>query len=158
MSDAELPVRIVLLYGGQSAEHAVSRVSAAHVLRAIDPARYEVEPVAITPDGRWLRSDATVAALAPGTYQVRYEGDRALVTVGPGIAYRMEAAGRRIAIDDSVLTRGYGPERTREQPTDGVVRITSDATATAGEGEELIATQPLGPDGAAGTIKVFVSR
>ncbi|MCB0960306.1 MAG: D-alanine--D-alanine ligase A, partial [Acidimicrobiales bacterium] len=66
MSDAELPVRIVLLYGGQSAEHDVSRVSAAHVLRAIDPARYEVEPVAITPDGRWLRSDATVAALASG--------------------------------------------------------------------------------------------
>lgn len=108
--------------------------------------------------GTEAAADATVAALAPGTYQVRYEGDRALVTVGPGIAYRMEAAGRRIAIDDSVLTRGYGPERTREQPTDGVVRITSDATATAGEGEELIATQPLGPDGAAGTIKVFVTR
>ena len=59
-------IRIVLLYGGQSAEHDVSRVSAAHVLRAIDPARYEVDPVAITPDGRWLRSDATLAALASG--------------------------------------------------------------------------------------------
>ena len=66
MSDAEHPVRIVLLYGGQSAEHEVSRVSAAHVLRAIDTTRYEVEPVAITPDGRWLRSDATLAALAAG--------------------------------------------------------------------------------------------
>ncbi|HEX2577290.1 MAG TPA: D-alanine--D-alanine ligase family protein [Aquihabitans sp.] len=60
------PVRLVLLYGGQSAEHDVSRVSAAHVLRAIDTSRYEVEPVAITPDGRWLRSDATIAALAAG--------------------------------------------------------------------------------------------
>ena len=60
------PVRLVVLYGGQSAEHDVSRVSAAHVLRAIDPGRYEIDPVAITADGRWLRSEATVAALADG--------------------------------------------------------------------------------------------
>jgi D-alanine-D-alanine ligase len=66
MSERDLPIRIVLLYGGQSAEHDVSRVSAAHVLRAIDPERYEVEPVAITPEGRWLRSDATLAALSAG--------------------------------------------------------------------------------------------
>lgn len=62
------PVRLVVLYGGQSAEHDVSRVSAAHVLRAVDTARYQVEPVAITPDGRWLRSDATVTALAEGAH------------------------------------------------------------------------------------------
>jgi D-alanine-D-alanine ligase len=66
MTDADPPVRLVLLYGGQSAEHEVSRVSAAHVLRAIDPARYQVDPVAITPDGRWQRSTATLAALEAG--------------------------------------------------------------------------------------------
>jgi D-alanine-D-alanine ligase len=68
MTDAHPPVRLVLLYGGQSAEHEVSRVSAAHVLRAIDPERYEVDPVAITPDGRWQRSTATLAALAEGPH------------------------------------------------------------------------------------------
>ena len=66
MTEAAPPVRIVLLYGGQSAEHDVSRVSAAHVLRAIDTTRYDVIPIAITPDGRWLRSDTTIAALAAG--------------------------------------------------------------------------------------------
>jgi D-alanine-D-alanine ligase len=66
MTDAPKPVRIVLLYGGQSAEHDVSRISAASVLRAIDTSRYDVVPVAITPDGRWLRSDATIAALEAG--------------------------------------------------------------------------------------------
>jgi D-alanine-D-alanine ligase len=66
MSERAPRIRLVVLYGGQSAEHDVSRVSATHVLRAIDTSRYEVEPVAITPDGRWLRSDATVAALAAG--------------------------------------------------------------------------------------------
>lgn len=60
------PVRLVVLYGGQSAEHDVSRVSAAHVLRAIDPDRYEIDPIAISTDGRWVRSDATVAALSAG--------------------------------------------------------------------------------------------
>lgn len=66
MTDGPPPVRIVLLYGGQSAEHEVSRVSAAHVLRAIDTSRYDVVPIAITPEGRWLRSDATLAALQAG--------------------------------------------------------------------------------------------
>ncbi len=66
MADAHPPIRLVVLFGGQSAEHDISRVSAAHVLRAIDPDRYEVDPVAITLDGRWVRSDATVAALAAG--------------------------------------------------------------------------------------------
>jgi D-alanine-D-alanine ligase len=66
MTEAPKPVRIVLLYGGQSAEHEVSRVSAASVLKAIDTTRYDVVPVAITPDGRWLRSDETLALMAAG--------------------------------------------------------------------------------------------
>jgi len=56
----------VVLYGGQSAEHDVSRISAAHVLKAIDTTHYQVDAVAIAPDGRWLRSEATAAALAAG--------------------------------------------------------------------------------------------
>ena len=64
MTDAPKPVRIILLYGGQSAEHEVSRVSAASVLKAIDTNRYDVIPIAITPEGRWLRSDATLALMA----------------------------------------------------------------------------------------------
>src|SRR5450755_766863 len=46
--------RVMLLFGGQSAEHDVSRVTAVAVARALDPARYEVVPVGITTDGRWL--------------------------------------------------------------------------------------------------------
>jgi D-alanine-D-alanine ligase len=47
-------LRVLVLFGGRSAEHDVSRVSAVAVARALDPARYEVVPVAITKDGRWL--------------------------------------------------------------------------------------------------------
>ncbi len=44
---------MVVLYGGQSAEHEVSRVTAAHVLAAIDRSRYAVEAVGIDRQGQW---------------------------------------------------------------------------------------------------------
>lgn len=59
-------IRLVLLFGGRSAEHDVSCVSARHVLAAIDPARYAVEAVGITRDGTWVRAEAATAALARG--------------------------------------------------------------------------------------------
>lgn len=59
-------VRLVVLFGGQSAEHDVSRVSARHVVAAADPVRYAIEPVGITREGRWLRDDEAIAALAAG--------------------------------------------------------------------------------------------
>jgi D-alanine-D-alanine ligase len=46
--------RVGLLFGGRSAEHNVSLQSAANVLRAIDPDRYEIVPIGIDRDGRWL--------------------------------------------------------------------------------------------------------
>ena len=49
--------RVLLLFGGRSAEHDVSRVTAVAVARALDPEQYEIVPVAITTDGRWLLAD-----------------------------------------------------------------------------------------------------
>ncbi len=59
-------VRLVVLFGGQSAEHEVSCVSAFHVLRAVDPERYELEAVGITREGQWVRADDAIAALQAG--------------------------------------------------------------------------------------------
>jgi D-alanine-D-alanine ligase and related ATP-grasp enzymes len=59
-------LRVLLLFGGQSAEHDVSRVSAVAVARALDPARYEVVPVGITRDGRWLLAETARAAIEAG--------------------------------------------------------------------------------------------
>ena len=47
-------LRVALLFGGRSAEHDVSVMSAGNVFRALDPNRYEVVPIAITRDGTWL--------------------------------------------------------------------------------------------------------
>jgi D-alanine-D-alanine ligase len=59
-------VRLVVLFGGQSAEHEVSCTTAAHVLRAADPERYDLVPVGITREGTWVQADDAVAALARG--------------------------------------------------------------------------------------------
>jgi len=58
--------RVLMLFGGRSAEHDVSRVTAVAVAQALDPARYEVVPVAITTDGRWLLADSARRALEAG--------------------------------------------------------------------------------------------
>jgi D-alanine-D-alanine ligase len=63
-------VRLVVLFGGQSAEHEVSCVTAAHVLRAADPGRYDLVPVGITPDGTWVQADEAAAALARGAAEL----------------------------------------------------------------------------------------
>jgi D-alanine-D-alanine ligase len=57
---------VLLLFGGRSAEHDVSRVTAVAVARALDPARYDVVPVAITTDGRWLLAASAQAAIEAG--------------------------------------------------------------------------------------------
>jgi D-alanine-D-alanine ligase len=50
-------LRVGILFGGRSGEHEVSLLSAASVLKAIDKDKYEVVPIGITKDGRWLTAD-----------------------------------------------------------------------------------------------------
>ena len=56
----------MVLFGGRSAEHDVSCVSARHVVAAADPEKYIVEPVGITRQGRWVRAAAAIEALSTG--------------------------------------------------------------------------------------------
>jgi len=55
--------RVLVLFGGQSGEHDVSLRSAQTVIGALDPERYEVVPVGITREGRWLTGGDPMAAL-----------------------------------------------------------------------------------------------
>jgi D-alanine-D-alanine ligase len=50
-------LRVGILFGGRSGEHEVSLLSAASVLNAIDKNKYEVVPIGITKDGRWLTAE-----------------------------------------------------------------------------------------------------
>jgi D-alanine-D-alanine ligase len=112
-------VRVLLLFGGRSAEHDVSRVTAVAVARALDPARYEVLPVAITTDGRWLfadearrmierGADALPAALPVEGEPVSELGD--LVASGEHGAEEVDEHAVRSGLDaDVVLPLLHGP-------------------------------------------------
>jgi len=67
-------VRLVVLYGGRSAEHEVSCVSAASVLGALDPDRYDVVPVGIAPSGAWVLAEGARAALEAGARSLPASG------------------------------------------------------------------------------------
>ncbi|MGN6609573.1 MAG: D-alanine--D-alanine ligase family protein [Jatrophihabitans sp.] len=56
-------IRVAVIYGGRSSEHSISVVSAGSVLAALDPERYEVVPVGITPAGQWLLTEADPSSL-----------------------------------------------------------------------------------------------
>jgi D-alanine-D-alanine ligase len=61
-------IHLVVLFGGQSAEHDVSCTTAAHVLAAADPQRYRVTPIGIATDGQWALATEAAAALAAGPH------------------------------------------------------------------------------------------
>lgn len=61
--------RLALIFGGRSAEHEISLASAGFVAANIDRDRYEIVPVGITRDGRWLRPRDLETALRDGIDQ-----------------------------------------------------------------------------------------
>lgn len=56
--------RVAVVFGGRSSEHAISCVSAGSVLRNLDPQRFEVVAVGITPEGAWVLTDGNPDTLA----------------------------------------------------------------------------------------------
>jgi D-alanine-D-alanine ligase len=80
-------IRLVVLFGGRSAEHEVSCVSAYHVLRAVDPDRYQLEAIGITREGQWVRADDAIAALRRGAEALPAgtSGLERLEAIGPAI-------------------------------------------------------------------------
>jgi D-alanine-D-alanine ligase len=57
-------VRVAVVFGGRSTEHAISCVSAGSVLDALDPDEFEAVPVGITRAGQWVLTDGTTGNLA----------------------------------------------------------------------------------------------
>jgi D-alanine-D-alanine ligase len=56
--------RVAVVFGGRSSEHAISCVTAGSVLRAIDPDRYDVVPIGIATDGRWVLESGDTSRLS----------------------------------------------------------------------------------------------
>jgi D-alanine-D-alanine ligase len=114
-------VRVAVVFGGRSAEHAISCVSAGSVIGALDPDRYDVVRVGITPDGRWVLaepdqslaiSDGTLPEVAGGTAVslVGDPGGRGLAVLEPGAA--IGPALTEVDVVFPVLHGAYGEDGT----------------------------------------------
>jgi D-alanine-D-alanine ligase len=97
--------RVLVLFGGQSAEHDVSRVTAVAVARALDPARYEVVPVGITREGEWLLASDAQRMLESGA---RDSLPSAFDVAGEVVPVSSVSAGGDLAVD-VVLPLLHGP-------------------------------------------------
>ncbi len=62
-------LRVGILFGGRSGEHEVSLLSAASILNAIDRSKFDVVPIGITKEGRWLAAGDAQNLLAGGRSQ-----------------------------------------------------------------------------------------
>ena len=81
-SESSPPIRLLVLFGGQSAEHDVSCTTAAHVLAAVDRSRYDIEAIGITRTGQFVTAADAVALLPSPTHGAQPSEIKALEPVG----------------------------------------------------------------------------
>ena len=86
--------RVAVVFGGRSSEHSISCISAGSVIAALDPEKYDVVPIGITTDGRWVLESGAPGHLAlgpggelptvEGTSEVTLAPSQELVVSAPG--------------------------------------------------------------------------
>ena len=103
--------RIGLLFGGRSAEHEVSKLSAANVLRALDPDRYDIVPIGIGRDGRWVLCDnGNGADAAPRRWRFRRTPQVALLPGGGGETIVLDGSAEAKTLRlDAIVPVLHGP-------------------------------------------------
>ena len=125
-----------ILFGGRSAEHEVSIVSARGVMAALDPDHFRAVPIGVTRQGTWLTPAQTEQALA----SIQRERLRALEEpLGDGILYRAQALGalRRIDVVFPLIHGTNGEDGTLQ----GLLELASVPYVGAG-----VAASALGMD------------
>jgi D-alanine-D-alanine ligase len=106
-------LRIAILFGGRSGEHEVSLNSAASVIAALDPARYDVVPIGITKNGRWL-AGSSAQKLLP---DVLRDGQRVMLGADPNVGALVpldnnQGAALHVDVVFPVLHGTYGEDGT----------------------------------------------
>lgn len=106
-------IRVGVLFGGRSGEHEVSLSSAASVIRALDPEKYEAVPIGISKDGRWLVGVGAHKLLA----DVLKGGRRVMLSADPSVAALIPldekpSSALRVDVVFPVLHGTYGEDGT----------------------------------------------
>ncbi len=108
-------LRVGVIFGGRSGEHEVSLVSATSVIEALDKDKYEVVPIGITQEGRWISSDESLRLLKSGQ-GIEHEPDRLLLPdpTKQFLASLNESAHRELKLDVifPVVHGSYGEDGT----------------------------------------------
>ena len=101
--------KLAIIFGGRSAEHEVSVVSAHSVLSALDPSRYDILTIGIDREGRWHMLPALPDAARPGELpHVGAGGAQVALSKEPGDAALVADDGSRTELD-VVLPLLHGP-------------------------------------------------
>jgi D-alanine-D-alanine ligase len=90
MTSKNKRLRIGVIFGGRSGEHEVSLASAASVIRALDPEKYEAVPIGISKDGRWLLGSPAQKMLP----DILREGQSVMLSADPGVATLVPSQGQ----------------------------------------------------------------
>jgi D-alanine-D-alanine ligase len=113
MATEKKKLRVGVLFGGRSGEHEVSLISAASVIGALDPSKYEAVPIGITKDGRWLAGTAAHKMLP----EVLRTGEQVMLSADPNVAALVHVGDSRpdalhVDVVFPVLHGTYGEDGT----------------------------------------------
>jgi D-alanine-D-alanine ligase len=106
-------LRVGVIFGGRSGEHEVSLASAASVIRALDPEKYEPVPIGIGKDGRWFIGTPAQKMLP----DVLRQGHRVMLSADPSVGALLpmeerEAGSQRVDVIFPVLHGTFGEDGT----------------------------------------------
>ncbi len=157
-------LRVGLVYGGRSGEHAVSLRSGRAVLDHLDPSRYDPVLLAIDPDGRWRLEDLARARSTPVGTPLSLDPAALEVTLraGPPGARVVSATGETLAAVDvifPVLHGTYGEDGTLQGLLDmlGVAYVGSGVLGSSATMDKDIAKKLLRAEGLP-VVEGFVVR
>jgi D-alanine-D-alanine ligase len=97
-------IRLGILFGGRSGEHEVSLTSAASVMQALDPEKYEVIPIGITHEGRWLLG-SSADKLLPGVLTNGKPVTASVAPTGPRFIPLDPVSSRKLSRREAADTR-----------------------------------------------------
>jgi D-alanine-D-alanine ligase len=105
-------LRVALLFGGKSAEHEISLISARNIFQAMDKDKYDILAVAIDKQGRWFVDEGARLLRDAKSPRVEIDGNKQRIAAAPGDmpnAMMRASSGKAVGAIDVVFPVLHGP-------------------------------------------------
>lgn len=159
-------IELLILFGGVSSEHEISRLSTASVLSHINREKYSISTIGITKDGRWLLTDASAEEIGDGSWESR--GDNRKASVSPDRAIHgitvEELDGSFSAKRMDVIFPVMHGQNAEDGTLQGLLQLSgvpfvgSGAASSAASMDKAITKAMVGQNGTVNQAKCFVSH